>query len=72
MVDRQERYLYMLEIFNKDGGPIETTTFVTKHNDDTMNWRVWELIDQSKYNFHLTYLGIQGKKRNLVKLEANI
>lgn len=68
MIDRQERYLYMLEVLTKDGQCIETTTFASKHNQDTVNWRVYELVDTTKYQVQITYLGIQNKKRKLIKL----
>lgn len=69
MVDRNERYIYMLEILTKEGRSVDITTFVTKHRENTVNWRIIELLDRTKYDYNITYLGIQNKPRKLKKVE---
>lgn len=72
MIDRNERYLYMLEVLTKEGRTVDTTTFVSKHQQDTINWRINELINKELYDYNILYLGVQGKRRRLKKLDSLI
>lgn len=73
MVDRQERYLYMIEILNKKGECLEVTTIASKHREDTVIYNLHQLVNIEKYDVKLLYLGIQNKPRRLRKLEpANL
>lgn len=72
MIDRNERYLYMLEVLTKEGRTVDTTTFVSKHQQDTINWRINELINKELYDYNILYLGVQGKRRKLKKLDSLI
>lgn len=70
MSQEKKKYLYMLQVLSKTGVCIDSTTFVSKHNEDTINWRVGELIDKTRYDYNIISLGESKKPRKLVKLEV--
>jgi hypothetical protein len=62
----------MLEILTKEGRTVDTTTFVSKHEQDTVNWRINETINKELYDYNIIYLGVQNKPRKLKKLNSLI
>lgn len=69
MINRNDRYEYLLTIYNKKGDNVSSSMFSSKSKEDTINWRLNELIDRTKYDFNIVYLGVRGRTRRLKKLE---
>jgi hypothetical protein len=69
MKTEYKKYEYLLEIMNKNGELIEAEIFVTRTDEYAIFQRISETIDNDKYQFNITYLGVIHKPRKLVKLQ---